>query len=181
MITLSLALDQTEDSPNLHATLSLVQAELEQALQELRELAHGLYPTGLTRRGLSGAIRALAQRSDSDVSIGEGVESRFPPEIETALYYCCLEAVQNANKHAGPHARTAIRLFTESHALHLEVRDDGPGFELDDVRGGVGLRNMRDRLGVIGGHVEIVSGPGRGTLIAAAAPLTSASARDTGR
>ena len=179
MITLSLALDQTEDRPKLHATLSMVQAELEQALQELRELAHGLYPTGLRRRGLSGSIRALAQRSDSDVSIGEGVESRFPPEIETALYYCCLEAVQNASKHAGP--RTAIRLFTESHALHLEVRDHGPGFELDDVRGGVGLRNMRDRLGVVGGHVEIVSGPGRGTLIAAAAPLTSASARDTGR
>jgi predicted ATPase/signal transduction histidine kinase len=177
MITLALARDQVDGASKLDATLSQVEAELEQALQELRELAHGLYPTELTQSGLSAAIRALGRRSRADVDIGEGVESRFQPQIEAALYYCCLEAVQNATKHAGPAAHTSIRLFADTHALHLEVQDDGPGFELDDVRDGVGLQNMRDRLGTVGGRVTIASEPGHGTRIAATVPLTDASAR----
>jgi signal transduction histidine kinase len=172
MIMLSVAREQADDNPALHETLSRAEAELTQALQELRELAHGLYPAELTRSGLSGAIRALAGRAGGDVAIGEGGENRFPPEIEAALYYCCLEAIQNASKHAGPAAHTSIRLFADAHDLHLEVRDDGSGFELVRVRDGVGLQNMRDRLGAVGGRVEIVSEPGRGTLIAAAVPLT---------
>jgi signal transduction histidine kinase len=175
MITLALVRDQAEERPELHATLSEVEAELEQALQELRELAHGLYPTELTRSGLSGAIRALAERSGGNIVPGDAVDRRFPPEIEAALYYCCLEAVQNASKHAGSQAQTSIRLFTDAHGLHLEVRDDGAGFDPDDVRDGVGLKNMCDRLGAVGGWVEIDSEPGRGTLIAAAVPLTGAS------
>jgi signal transduction histidine kinase len=175
MIMLSVAREQAEDSPTLHATLSQAEVELTQALQELRELAHGLYPAELTRSGLAGAIRALAKRSGGDVGIGEGVETRFPPEIEAALYYCCLEAVQNASKHAGPAAHTSIRLFADRHDLRLEVRDDGYGFELVGVRDGVGLQNMRDRLGAVGGRVEIVSEPRRGTLVAAAVPLTDGS------
>jgi hypothetical protein len=127
MITLSLSRDQIEDRPMLEATLSQVEAELEQALQELRERGHGLYPPELTRSGLSAAIRAVGQRSGADVDIGEGVETRFAPEIEAALYYCCLEAIQNATKHAGPAAHTFVRVFTDTHALHLEVRDDGRG------------------------------------------------------
>ena len=177
MITLALARDQVDGPSTLDGTLSQVEAELEQALQELRELAHGLYPTELTQSGLSAAIRALGQRSRADVDIGEGGESRFQPEIEAALYYCCLEAVQNATKHAGPAAHTSIRLFADTHLLHLEVQDDGPGFELDDVRDGVGLQNMRDRLGAVGGRVTIASQPGHGTRIAATVPRTDASAR----
>jgi signal transduction histidine kinase len=177
MITVALARDQVDGASKLDATLSQVEAELEQALQELRELAHGLYPTELTQSGLSAAIRALGRRSRADVDIGEGVESRFQPEIEAALYYCCLEAVQNATKHAGPAAHTSIRLFADTHVLHLEVQDDGRGFELDDVRDGVGLQNMRDRLGAVGGRVTIASEPGHGTRIAATVPLTDASAR----
>jgi signal transduction histidine kinase len=176
MITLALAKDQAEDRPPLRATITQVEAELEQALQELRELAHGLYPTELTRSGLPAAILALGQRSRVDVAIGEGLESRFAPEIEAAVYYCCLEAVQNATKHAGPAAHTAIRLFTDTHELHLEVQDDGPGFEPDDVRDGIGLQNMRDRFGAVGGRVKILSQPGHGTLIAAAVPLATATA-----
>lgn len=175
IIMLSVAREQAQDSPTLHATLAQAEVELKQALQELRELAHGLYPAELTRSGLSGAIRALAQRSGSDVGIGEGVESRFAPEIEAALYYCCLEAVQNATKHAGSTAHTSIRLFADKHDLRLEVRDNGSGFEVVRVRDGVGLQNMRDRLGAVGGRVEIVSARGRGTLIAAAVPLTDGS------
>jgi len=107
------------------------------------------------------------------------VRSRFAPKIEAALYYCCLEAIQNASKHAGPAAQTSIRLLTDAHALRLEVQDDGSGFDPDDVRDGVGLQNMRDRLGAVGGRVKIVSEPGHGTLIAAAVPLIDSSAPRT--
>ncbi len=149
MITLARAKDQVDGASKLDATLSQVEAELEQTLQELRQLAHGLYPTELTQSGLSAAIRALWQRSRAEVDIGEGVESRFEPEIEAALYYCCLEAVQNATKHAAPAAHTSITLFAD----------------------------MRDRLGAVGGRVMIASEPGHGTRIAATVPLTDASAR----
>ena len=79
--------------------------------------------------------------------------------------------MQNAFKHAGSDAHFSIRLYTEADQLQLEVRDNGPGFDVDASHDGVGLQNMRDRLGAIRGSVEIVSEPGHGTLIAAAAPL----------
>ena len=170
MITLALARDQVDAASNLDGTLSRVEAELEQALQELRELAHGLYPTELTQSGLSAAIRALGQRSRADVDIGEGVESRFRPEIEAALYYCCLEAVQNAFKHAGPGAQISIHLFMRGEELHLEVRDTGSGFDAAAAKRGFGLQSMQDRLGAVEGRIEIESHPGAGTLVSAIAP-----------
>jgi histidine kinase/DNA gyrase B/HSP90-like ATPase len=115
---------------------------------------------------------------DASFSYGKAfAEASNGPEIEAALYYCCLEAVQNASKRAGPAAHTRVRLIADTHPLHLEVQDDGPGFEPDDVRDGVGLQNMRDRLGAVGGRVTIASEPGHGTRITAMVPLTDASAR----
>jgi signal transduction histidine kinase len=96
---------------------------------------------------------------------------RFRPEVETAIYYCSIEAVQNAFKHAGPDAHVSVRLYTRGGDLHLEVRDEGPGFDVGEAHDGVGLQNMRDRLGAVGGHAAITSQPGRGTLVAAAAPV----------
>ncbi len=87
------------------------------------------------------------------------------------MYYCCMEAVQNASKHAGVQAHISIILYTDADQLHLDVRDDGSGFDVTSVDGGIGLENMRDRIGAVGGHVEIKSQPGRGTLVAAAAPV----------
>ena len=89
------------------------------------------------------------------------------------MYYCCLEAIQNVTKHAGSDARGSVRLYIDAHKLHLDVRDDGPGFDTTRGHDGVGLQNMRDRLDAVGGQIEIRSEPGRGTLIAAAAPLTA--------
>lgn len=82
-----------------------------------------------------------------------------------------MEALQNASKHAGGGARISIRLYTGADRLHLEVRDDGAGFDAASVDGGIGLENMRDRLGAVGGRVEIDSQAGKGTLVAAAAPV----------
>ncbi len=126
----------------------------------------------LANAGLAAAIHTLARRSGSDVSVQQPIENRFPPDIETAMYYCCLEAIQNVTKHAGAHAHTSVQLYIEAQKLHLDVRDDGLGFDTTRGQDGVGLQNMRDRLGAVGGQLEILSAPGRGTLVAAAAPVS---------
>jgi len=151
--------------------LEQAEADLEGAIGELRDLAHGIYPTTLAARGLADALRLLPARFPGTVSVTEVSERRFPPEVEAAMYYCCLEAVQNASKHAGPGARISIRMRADPGDVHLEVRDDGRGFDASDAGDGLGLQSMRDRLGAIGGHIDILSESGRGTVIAAAAPL----------
>jgi signal transduction histidine kinase len=145
--------------------------ELDEAIGELRDLAHGIYPRLLADRGLDGAVRALALRFAGRVSVTEASEAAFPPEIETAVYYCCLEAVQNAVKHAGPDAKIWVRLHADARELRLEVRDDGPGFEASNNHHGAGLDNMRDRIGSVGGDLEIISRAGHGTLVVAIVPL----------
>jgi signal transduction histidine kinase len=98
-------------------------------------------------------------------------KGRFAPETEAAFYYCCLEAVQNAFKHAGPEAQARVRVFTEGRQLMLEVRDGGPGFDPAARHDGIGLQSMHDRLEAVGGHVEIHSQPGHGTVVTASAPV----------
>jgi signal transduction histidine kinase len=82
-----------------------------------------------------------------------------------------MEAVQNVSKHAGSGAHVWIRKYLAADHLHLEVRDNGPGFDPSAAHDGIGLQNMRDRLGAVRGSVEIVSQPGQGTLVAASAPV----------
>lgn len=95
---------------------------------------------------------------------------RYPSEIETATYFCCLEALQNAAKHA-PDATAVVVDLTDNGALRLEVRDDGPGFDPARITTGAGLIGMRDRLAAVGGALEIHSRPGNGTRISASIPL----------
>jgi len=170
-INLSLAGELADGNPQLRERVSEACSEVEEALAELRELAHGIYPQALGRWGLARAFEVLAARYPDRVEVIGATAARFPPEVEAAVYYCCLEAVQNASKHAGPDAHISIRLHTVADRLHLEVRDDGPGFEVTASHDGIGLQNMRDRLGAVRGTLEIVSQPGHGTLIAATAPV----------
>jgi signal transduction histidine kinase len=170
-IDLSLADELPDASPERRERVSEARVEVEEALVELRELAHGIYPPALGRWGLARAFELLASRSRGRVEVVDACGGRFRPEVEAAMYYCCSEAVQNASKHAGPEAHISIRLYIKADQLHLEVRDNGSGFDVASVDGGVGLENMRDRLGAVGGHVEIDSQPGEGTLVASAAPV----------
>ncbi|HET6550748.1 MAG TPA: histidine kinase [Solirubrobacter sp.] len=148
-----------------------LELDLEEALAELRRLAHGIYPVPLAELGLVGALTAAAARASTPAAIhAEGV-GRFPDAIEAAVYFCCLEAMQNATKHAGPDARVAIRLQTAGGELRFEVRDEGRGFDPAADHDGVGLRNIRDRLEAVHGRLEIVSAPGRGTVISGAVPV----------
>ena len=90
--------------------------------------------------------------------------------VEQAIYFCALEAVQNAGKHAGPTARATIELGRESNIVHFEVADDGGGMDLRVAGGGVGLVSMRDRIGAVGGTLEISSTAGLGTVVRGSVP-----------
>jgi signal transduction histidine kinase len=171
-VKLGLARQLVESDPAAVATLlEELRTDAQTTLAELRELAHGIYPPLLVDRGLAEALRAAANRSvlpaDVDADVG-----RFPPEAEAAVYFCCLEAMQNAGKHAGDGSRVCVTVEADDGALRFSVRDDGAGFDTTTgaVRGH-GFINMADRLGAIGGVLSVDSAPGRGTTIKGEIPL----------
>lgn len=151
---------------------------LEQRVQHtgdaLRDLARGIYPSVLTDFGLPNALRAVAERSTSPVTVEVADVSRYAPEVEAAVYFCCLEALQNATKHAEG-ASVAVRLWSAASELRLLVVDDGAGFDPESVHDGRGLQNMADRLGALGGSLSCASAPGRGTTIHGTLPLPAES------
>jgi signal transduction histidine kinase len=172
-IRLALAREQVEAGTAGSAKLGELEGDLDEAIQELRDLAHGIFPSLLADRGLLAALRAVALRGPRRVELTGHRVGRYPPEIESAVYYCCLEALQNATKHAGPDAHVAASLHAENGHLRLEVSDDGPGFDLAAVRAGFGLHNMEDRLGAVHGRLTIVTSPGKGTRISGVVPISA--------
>lgn len=146
-------------------------ADLERALAELRDLAHGIYPQVLTSDGLPGALAEMAANAGVDVELSVNGAGRYPPEVEAAVYFCCLEALQNAAKHAGDRARATIGLSSSEGTLRFEVVDDGAGFDADGSPVSAGLQNMADRIGALGGELSVESAPGRGTKVVGAVPI----------
>jgi signal transduction histidine kinase len=145
--------------------------DLEDALQELRDLAHGIYPPLLADKGLPDALAAAARRAALPTEIRSDSVHRFPAEMEAAVYFCCLEALQNAGKHAGEGARAVVRLWEEEGGLLFEVADDGAGFDTRRTGASAGFTNMNDRVGAIGGSLRIESAPGRGTKVSGVIPV----------
>lgn len=146
-------------------------AEIAHAIDSLRSLAHGIYPPLLADEGLVRALATAGRRSVLSASVdAEGV-GRYPAEVESAVYFCCLEALQNAGKHAGEGASARLRLAEEAGSLVFEVVDDGRGFDPGNGAHGTGLTNMRDRIGALGGVLELTSRPGEGTRLVGRIPL----------
>jgi signal transduction histidine kinase len=145
--------------------------DLEDALQELRDLAHGIYPPLLADKGLPEALAAAGRRASLPTEVRSDGIGRYSPEIEAAIYFCCLEALQNAGKHAGEGARVAVRIWEEAGGLLFEVGDDGVGFDTRHTGASAGFTNMNDRLGAVGGTLRVESAPGRGTKVAGAIPV----------
>jgi signal transduction histidine kinase len=156
------------------AALDELKGDLERALVELRDLAHGLYPQLLESEGLAGALREAASRSPIAAEVHGDGAGRYPAEVEAAVYFCCLEALQNAGKHAGPDARASVSLAGEPGALRFEVRDDGRGFDMNGHPAGAGLENMADRIAALGGELHVNSRPGAGTTISGTIPVATA-------
>ena len=153
--------------------------EAERTLDELRSLAHGVYPAILERPRAGGGAAQPRGHHHRPLHLQTGGLTRLPIELETAVYFTCLEAVQNAIKHAPSASAVWVRLHQSADALSIEVRDDGPGFTAprESASGSAqlhaGLRNMRDRLEAVGGWLTIDSAPGRGTRVIGRVPLDS--------
>jgi signal transduction histidine kinase len=124
----------------------------------------------LIDRGVADALRSLAALAPQPISVAAAGVTRHPVEIESAIYFVCVEAVQNALKHGHGATGVWVTLRQTPDQFRFEVRDDGRGFEVDDADGR-GLRNMRDRIEAIGGWFRIESEPARGTRVSGAVPL----------
>jgi signal transduction histidine kinase len=176
-IRLGLAEERLETDPAAGAQLvKELGFEAEAALDELRALARGVYPPVLTDRGVPDALRSMAMLVPLPVHLIENGVTRHPIEIESAAYFTCVEAVQNALKHADGATGIWIKLDQASRRLHFEVRDNGPGFASDGVHGR-GLRNMRDRVEAVGGRLWIESHVGHGTRVTGTVPLAEPAPR----
>jgi signal transduction histidine kinase len=169
-VKLALARERT-GSAELAAQLDELAADASAAVEELRTLAHGIYPTVLYERGLGAALQAFATVAPIEVHVIDRGVGRAPPATEAAVYYCLLEALQNAVKHAGPEAKLVVTLTRSGDLIAFEVRDDGLGFDLTADRNGVGLVNMRDRIGAVGGMLWLASSQGTGTTVSGTVPV----------
>jgi signal transduction histidine kinase len=169
-IELELAEDLVRSDPERGvARLRELERGLDDALEELRALAHGVYPPLLADRGLVEALRAAATRSIIPVELAAHGVGRFRPEVESAVYFCILEALQNALKHARGARRVVVRVDSGPRdQLRFSVRDDGAG--TPSLRAGAGITNMRDRLAAVGGDVEVASTPRVGTVVRGSVP-----------
>ncbi len=162
-----------KDLEKAQALLEDLQGETQDALENLRDLARGIYPPLLADKGLAAALQAQARKVPFHVEVQPDGVGRYPAEAEATAYFCVLEALQNAAKYA--EARSAvIRLAEEDGRLIFSITDDGRGFDSATTPRGSGLQNMADRLDAVGGSVEVESAPGRGTTITGRIPVSRA-------
>jgi signal transduction histidine kinase len=154
-------------------TVAELRSQTKAALAKLRELAHGINPPLLADSGLAAAASALVSRAAAAAELTTGVLGRYPAEVETAVYFCCVETLQNATKHA-PGATVRLVLSEQDGTLTFSATDDGPGFDLSAVRHGAGLQNMTDRIAALGGTLDVVASPGAGTTVTGRIGVASA-------
>jgi signal transduction histidine kinase len=168
LIALSMRMREAEDAmvkdpEKARVLMAELRGEAGVALDTLRDLARGIYPPVLADKGLKQALDAHARRTSAVVTIVGQDVGRANPEIEAAVYFCCLEAIQNAVKHA-PGSPVMVTLHREERRLTFTVSDQGPGFREGDNPEGAGLHNMRDRMATVGGEL-VVRGRGDGTSV----------------
>ena len=150
--------------------LADLQTATGQAIEDLRDLARGIYPPLLADKGLIAALEAQARKGTIATAIRSENVERYPQQVEATVYFCALEALNNVAKYSGANG-AEVRLARSNGALTFEVSDDGAGFDLDGTSYGTGLRGMRDRLEAIGGTLEIRSARGRGTTVIGRIPV----------
>jgi signal transduction histidine kinase len=159
-----------KDPVKAEQLLAQLQEETNQALSDLRDLARGIYPPLLADQGLKAALEAQARKSPLTVTVEGDSIGRYPQEVEAAVYFCVLEALQNVAKYAGA-AKATVRLFVGDGDLGFKVSDDGTGFDPDKTPRGSGLTNMADRLAALGGGLDVESAPGVGTAVHGRLPM----------
>jgi signal transduction histidine kinase len=152
--------------------LAALQTDTSDALENLRDLARGIYPPLLADRGIAAALEAQARNSAVPTTVEFTDVERYTPEVEATIYFCALEALQNIAKYAAA-SRARIRIGHDDGHVTFEIEDDGAGFEAAKIGYGTGLRGMADRLDAIGGSLEVRSAPGRGTTITGRLPAAT--------
>jgi signal transduction histidine kinase len=172
-LTVKLRLAETlaeRDPERVAPMLAELKAEAQDALDNLRDLARGIFPPLLADRGLAAALEAQARKSPVPVTVAADGVGRFPEEVEAGVYFCCLEALQNVAKYAAATLAT-LSLAVDDGELRFSVQDDGRGFDPPTTPPGAGLQNMADRIAALGGHLEVRSAPGQGTTVTGRLPV----------
>ncbi|MGA9161425.1 MAG: histidine kinase [Actinomycetota bacterium] len=175
-LTVQLRLAQgfvTRDPPKAESMLTELQTQTQTALDDLRDLARGIYPPLLADRGLAVAVEAQARKASVPTTVSSDGVGRYPREVEAAVYFSCLEALNNVAKYAQASSAT-ISLSQANGTLTFAVTDDGVGFDVAGSSHGTGLQGMADRLDAIGGAVHVRSAPGGGTTVTGTVPTKEA-------
>jgi signal transduction histidine kinase len=161
-----------EQAPELAASLQELGREAGEAVEALRNLAHGIYPPLLASAGLVPALRQQAGRLPLDVDVAADELPRLGADVEAAVYFCCLEALQNVAKHAHANHVDVILELADG-VLSFRVEDDGVGFDPAAVGTSHGLTNLADRVAALGGTLRIDSAPGAGTKVIGQVPIAA--------
>jgi signal transduction histidine kinase len=165
-VNLRLAAMQVKRDPvNARRAVQELERQTAEALQTLRDLAQGIYPPTLREHGIAASLRPHAQVT------AEGL-GRYDPEVEAGVYFCCLEAVQNATKYAKA-SRVVVNLWQQDGHLSFSVIDNGIGFNPKGTVTGTGVQNMKDRIASLGGRLNLESQPGKGTTVSGRLPLAT--------
>jgi signal transduction histidine kinase len=166
-----LARQMTDRDPEKTADLlGQIEAETHQALEDLRDLARGIYPPLLADKGLPAALEAQARKSSVPVAVIPDGAGRYTQSVEAAVYFSVLEALQNVAKYADA-SHADVRLEHQDSVLTFEVRDDGHGFDPSSTGYGTGLQGIADRLSALNGSLRVASRVGGGTTITGWVPL----------
>jgi len=165
------------DSSRAEVAIDELIVDVSESLEALRDLARGIYPPVLADRGLRAALEAQAQKARIPTAVAaEGIR-RYAPEVETAVYFCVLEALRNAERHAAA-TSVEVRIVEQGGVLTFEVKDDGRGFDRAKVEVGTGITKMSDRLDALGGSFDITSQEGQFTRVSCSLPLVEAVVAD---
>jgi len=160
-----------KDPAKAHAFLGELREETNDALENLRDLARGIYPPLLADEGLAPALEAQARRSPVPVRVSRDGIGRYPQDVEATVYFCVLEALQNVSKYANA-SGVDIDIRQRDGALTFEIRDDGIGFDPATAPRGTGLLGMADRVEAVGGTLHVRSAPGDGTTVSGTLPIS---------
>jgi len=163
-----------EEAPAIAQSVRDLRADTTTALDNLRGLAGGVYPSLLERDGIVPALEAQTTSSPVPVEVSGDRARRFPIDVEAAVYFSAMEAVQNALKYANA-SRIGVRVDTSEESLEFEVVDDGSGFDAARTGYGTGLQGMADRIAALGGRLDVRSAPDHGTEIVGAIPFSETS------
>jgi signal transduction histidine kinase len=169
-VRLSLVAERLDkESPGSARAIRELEGQVDKTIDDVRSFARGIYPSLLAERGLTEALRAAGRSAPMPTLVDAASIGRYPPEIEATVYFSCMEALQNAAKHA--HGATGVTItLTHNPHLRFEVRDDGSGFDPAHTNGGAGITNLRDRLSAVGGELHVESSPGHGTRVTGVIP-----------